>query len=335
MRSILISAFLFLSVNFQALAQVNLTDGLVAFYPFDGNANDESGNGLTATIIDSPVLIAGCDNTPGSAFYFDGVDDYIEVASTMSLNLSSSAEFAVSVWIKAPQAQAPSSGTVSDIISKWSSANLANPYSYTVRINNQNHESPGAIVVARYDGTCANISKIESTQSLNDDEWHNLIFQKESDDFLKLYIDGQLEGATEDLVNCSVNNAENLLFGLRSRSNPNSIHPYRGGIDDIRLYNRALTADEIDAIADKSITHVQEWSLDRKVIIYPNPPLNNEIHVKGVAPEDILCMELFDLSGRLVTLIRANQIPSVAPGVYVLKLTFKDTRVHTDKIVIN
>ncbi len=59
----------------------NVNDGLVAFYPFNGNALDESGNGNHGTVSGS-VLTEDRFGKPNNAFLFDGVDDYIEVANT-------------------------------------------------------------------------------------------------------------------------------------------------------------------------------------------------------------------------------------------------------------
>ena len=170
-------------MNSVLLCQVNLENGLVAFYPFNGNTDDESGNNQHAAIVNTPILGVDCKNSPKSAYYFDGINDYIEVPNNSNINFGISDSFAISVWIKAPFEQANSVGTVSDILSKWS-ANLTQPYSYTIRINNQNNNKPGAIVVARYDGnenSCNNSSKIESNILLNDNRWHNIIFQKGSD----------------------------------------------------------------------------------------------------------------------------------------------------------
>ena len=57
-------------------AQVNLDSGLVAYYPFNGNANDESGNGNNGTI-HGAVLTSDRFGNEKFSFSFDGVNDYI------------------------------------------------------------------------------------------------------------------------------------------------------------------------------------------------------------------------------------------------------------------
>jgi hypothetical protein len=62
---------------------------LLAYYPFNGNANDESGNGNHGTI-HGPVLTEDRFGNPNSAFSFDGVDDYIDLGNDASLSPAAS-----------------------------------------------------------------------------------------------------------------------------------------------------------------------------------------------------------------------------------------------------
>ena len=73
----------------------DLTSGLVAYYPFDGNALDASGNGHDGTIHGSTLTTDRLGNA-NSAYSFDGVDDYIDMGSFPFVYDYSS----VSLWIK-------------------------------------------------------------------------------------------------------------------------------------------------------------------------------------------------------------------------------------------
>jgi hypothetical protein len=78
-----------------AAAYADLADGLVAYWSFDsGTAQDDSGNGNNGTIIGSPTAAAG---HVGQAFDFDGVDDGINVPSNPSLELPN--ELTAAAWI--------------------------------------------------------------------------------------------------------------------------------------------------------------------------------------------------------------------------------------------
>ena len=71
-------------------------DGLLGYWSFSGNANDESGNGHHGTV-HSCVLSEDRFGNPNSAYYFDGVDDYIAIEPS-SLVVNESA-ITVSCWI--------------------------------------------------------------------------------------------------------------------------------------------------------------------------------------------------------------------------------------------
>jgi hypothetical protein len=66
-------------------AQVNLGNGLLAYYPFNGNTNDASGNGNNATNFGASLTTDQGGN-PNSAYYFDG-GDYMSIAGNASLSL--------------------------------------------------------------------------------------------------------------------------------------------------------------------------------------------------------------------------------------------------------
>jgi len=71
--------------------------GLVAYYPFNGNANDESGNGHDGTV-NGPVLTTDRLGNADSAYRFDGSDDYIQIADSPLLDISQ--EFTIQAWIR-------------------------------------------------------------------------------------------------------------------------------------------------------------------------------------------------------------------------------------------
>ena len=73
------------------------TNGLVGWWPFNGNANDESGNGNNGTV-NGATLTADRNGKANSAYSFDGVNDFIEVAQNQTLNNVSS--FSISIWYK-------------------------------------------------------------------------------------------------------------------------------------------------------------------------------------------------------------------------------------------
>ena len=85
------AVFIILTITTTALAlqvqaQSFITNGLVAYYPFNGNANDESGNGYNGTV-HRALLAADRFGRPASCFNFNGRNNYIQLPlNTGSLN---------------------------------------------------------------------------------------------------------------------------------------------------------------------------------------------------------------------------------------------------------
>jgi hypothetical protein len=88
---------IFLGCFFAPAANADLSDGLVAYYPFNGNANDESGNGNDASYCGA-ILTQDRFGKPNGAYQFNGGNsDYIEIPNSPFLNLST---YTVTCWVK-------------------------------------------------------------------------------------------------------------------------------------------------------------------------------------------------------------------------------------------
>ncbi len=78
----------------------NINDGLLGYYPFNGNAYDESGNGNNGNVSDATLTEDRFGN-PNSAYSFDGVDDYILIPNRKAFNfLHNGNNFTISLWLK-------------------------------------------------------------------------------------------------------------------------------------------------------------------------------------------------------------------------------------------
>lgn len=75
--------------------RADLDSGLVAYYPFSGNANDASGNGNNGTVY-GPVLTNDVFGSSSSAYQFDGVNDYVSIPNSSTLSFTDN--FSFSLW---------------------------------------------------------------------------------------------------------------------------------------------------------------------------------------------------------------------------------------------
>jgi hypothetical protein len=184
------------------------------------------------------------DNSPQNvALNFDGVDDYVEIPSSVG-NFATGQDFTVSCWIK-PDATQPTSAvnpSENDIISKWAGtgSGVNNNYPFVIRYLNSTNANPNKILVGQWDGTT--FTTVTSTATVNDGNWHHVAFVRGATGF-SLYIDGTLQGtAVADNVTGTTDNTTPLQIGRRG----NGQNYFKGEIDEVRIWNVGKTAIQID-----------------------------------------------------------------------------------------
>jgi len=82
---------------FPCVGKASLLDGLVAHYDLNGNAADSSGFGNDGSLV-GVTSSADRFGAPNSAYYFDGVDDYINIPESSAFDSSA---FSISLWFRA------------------------------------------------------------------------------------------------------------------------------------------------------------------------------------------------------------------------------------------
>jgi hypothetical protein len=87
-----------LLISFISTAQADLNDGLMGYYPFNGNANDESGNNQNGIVKGATLQTDVFDNYESKSYYFDGKNDYIEIADNNILGITNS--MTICAWAK-------------------------------------------------------------------------------------------------------------------------------------------------------------------------------------------------------------------------------------------
>ncbi|MBN2747718.1 MAG: VCBS repeat-containing protein [Bacteroidales bacterium] len=225
---------------------VNLDSGLVAHYPFNGNANDESGNGNHGTVYGATLTTDRFGND-SSAYSFDGVDDYIKVDHDTIFNFNTS--FSISFWEKALN--------IGDVICKGRDITCN---SFNIFSNLMKYHCPSKFVGQ------ANI--------LGDWQFITAIYNQ-GNSSLEFYINGVLDSSANFINNFTVTNQYPLVFGRHFTNADGSggyNYQYQGSIDDIMFFDKALTQFEID-----SLYHIGGWGDNGLVTSYPfNGNANDE-----------------------------------------------------------
>jgi len=205
----------------------NLDHGLVAYYLFNGSATDESGHGNTG-IVYGATLTTDRFGNENSAYNFDGINDYIDCGGDSSI--MPTGQITVSVWIKSNAIQ------TGYILGR----NFGNLDGYQLFLSNQ---LDNATSLARFgiDNTL-----IYSDSPIENGGWNHLVMTYDGST-LRGYVNGELQSSTGTgmgTINSAINN---LRIGLQGPNDAGyaTSYPFHGCIDDIRIYNRALSSYEV------------------------------------------------------------------------------------------
>lgn len=206
----------------------DLNSGLKAYYPFNGNANDESGNGNQGTVYGAALTEDRFGNTR-SAYNFDGVNDYIKIPYVEMIEPSI---FTLSVWLKT---------TGNSWHTLWTSDPDSYYCSHGFEMSIYNGKGSANIDPTRF---CRDGSTIYSNNLLNDGRWHHMVFLY--DGSMSLFIDGILQDHT--MSSPYTKTQAPVHIGMTYNSGDQGQRYFPGAIDDIRLYDRILSESEINML---------------------------------------------------------------------------------------
>jgi hypothetical protein len=210
------------------VAHAGINDGLVAYFLFDGNAKDISGNGHDGTVHDA-IFTSNRFGQADAACWFDGNGDYIEIPHSPVFDMNTN-EFSLSLWLKfGPQPAPYYYGAVF-----LKAANPSFPYEgFSLFV-----DYPDNHCEFRLD---AREPLHSQTNDLHNNSWRHFVCLKQGSE-IKLYVDGIFDHSRAVTHTTSDNSASIILGGNHVVHTAQS---YKGVMDDIRLYNRALSPDEI------------------------------------------------------------------------------------------
>ena len=236
------------------------TDGLVAYYPFNGNANDESGNGHHGTV-NGATLTSDRDGNENSSYSFDGVDDFIRTTTILN---DVKENFTFSVWVYPKEEQYlewdEGSTVVDGPLYKQTIIHPTHGQSY----NGVENEIAGAglyvgtnglVVVEHSDGYVRNSLILRSNLS----NW-NLVTIVYKENTPNLYVNGffvKSFNSGDRTVYASLgyditSRADYSKSGFGSGFYPRHNQNFNGVIDDIIVWNRVLSEQEIQNLYNSS-----------------------------------------------------------------------------------
>jgi hypothetical protein len=345
---------LLLSVTILFITPLYAQDpSLVGFWTFDDSTGvDSSFYGNDGTLNGDPMIINGMK---GSAFYFDGIDDEVFVWDSNSLDTDSS--MTISLWIM-PDSVSPGGAKA---MSKWYSSPQEGDWIFSL----SSRDSCNGTCVSYYFGFANyavygypngwfSIGPNNIDYYLILGEW-NFIAVTFDTGFVNLYYNGSLINTDTTIIKYTSLNeygTDDIHIGRYRTGNPN--YSFKGGLDEIRIYNRALSPAEVNDVYNQ-VTAVEEneiydiptdYNLAQN---FPNP-FNSSTIIKFTIPSDVkretsnVILKVYDVMGNEITTLvneekaagtyeitwYAEYLPS---GVYFYRLQAGDF-IRTKKMIM-
>lgn len=313
--------------GFNAFAQCNpdITTGLIANWNLTGNAIDSSGNGHNGTVNGATLATDRCGNL-NAAYYFngEGTNQYITVPNSASLSLNNTA-FTISAWIKSDSSLA--NGT---ILSKRNGSQLTNGYIFFIDGTNQHL---GFAVAGGSPGSFG----VRSSAAIDTNSWKLVVATYDNiTDTMKMYINGVLDTAVGNVPSPT---ATSSTFRIGNDSYGQA-YEFKGKIDDIKLFNRALDSCDVDSLYHTlcSLTGIHENIIATNIQLFPNP--NNGRFVVALSNYSLENSKL-TITNLIGEKLQENELKfgvneiniKHSSGIYFLTVSNKNGR-YTTKIIV-
>lgn len=226
------------------LAQANpiITNGLVAAYEFNGNANDSSGNGNDG-IVNGASLATDRHGNTNSAYSFNAANDnYISFNDSPSLDQTVTDAITVSAWVNFDNFGTNANARGQTILGKWGGSG---PVAY-ILYRDMREGVP-------YNRLFWNINNDINTMvsipfPIGEHQWFNVVGTADSSG-VNLYINSELVAIGNAGVSQINATANNLKIGYED-TGPS---PFNGMIDSVYIYNRAISSTEVKALYNESL----------------------------------------------------------------------------------
>lgn len=222
------------------------TNGLVAWYPFNGNANDLSGNNLNANVVGA-TLTTDRNNGVSKAYDFDVANasfglqnDEVFVPYSSLMNVSN---ITVSVWLN-PRSyfwSGNSGDANSTIINRFQNGySTPNGQAWGITFN----ETSVTGFINNSNGTGGSSAVSNNALALN--QWHHLVMTYNGSQ-IKLYVNGALVSSQNHTGSMNIAGNSGISIGESNQANGYWYHT-NGKIDNVGIWNRELTLSEIQQL---------------------------------------------------------------------------------------
>ena len=285
-----------------------LTLGLKAFYGFGGDAHDGSGHNNNGVLIGNPVLTTDRFNYTDCAYQFPGSStDYIEIPYSSDFDILPSAALSISLWY---QGGTSATGDFEELFLKQVSLTSSLPSAYHLALYDLNKPSFGS-EFSPY---------VMPPTAPSAPDWHHLVGIYDNKNW-DLYVDDTWwHGSDYSGLNSILQSSGSIHIGKY----------FNGKIDDIRFYDRVLTASEVHDIfvlpGSCSELGMGKFSEQPVFNVFPNPTTGT-VYLETSNTTKQTLVSVFDIRGQEIIMQSLNQqnsmidLSSFPIGLYLIRLT--------------
>jgi hypothetical protein len=209
-------------------------DQLEGYYPFTNSVVDFSNNNRNGITGGNPTYVEDRYSSSTSALYFDGLDDFVDIGTSEFFNMAENDNFSFSFWM-APEETSYTGERV--VLGTYASPSNQRVYKIGLR------SSPDQDIILRMYNNGTSTSEFVNYGFTLD--WTHVVIVKEGTQ-VKMYVNGELASTTEISVTMKTGftSIPTYIGGVYlSNSSPDLL--YKGKIDDVAFYSKALSLDEV------------------------------------------------------------------------------------------
>ncbi len=292
------------------------TKELVAYYPFNGNANDESGNNHHGTV-SGPTLTEDRFGNPNSAYYYNGANNNIDIGAwenggPMSFNL----------WVKWDSFT--NWGLIMDLSLGKNNNNIyiGNQSTSNTLMFHTLDESTKYLFYCNDTATYPN-----SPLTLN--AWTMITCTVDDTGLMKAYKNAELIGTFNGFTPKKMVRT-NQYFG--SYNYPENGY-FKGTLDDIRMYSAVLSASEISSLFTNNSLNAEKFKTATESNFYVS---ENTLHfTNNQNLNEIKTIKIYNLLGQKVfetsKVEKEISLKQIKQGVYIIKVGDKNSGIQTQK----
>lgn len=234
--------FLLVFVSLSVLkSQVNLKNGLVAYFTLDGHAVDSGSNGLNGTIVGATPTTSRF-NRPSTAMEFNGTNQHISIPHDASLNLFGNRTF--SVWY---YTDATGLKNYPNVFYKQGDLIPGSYPHFALQLAEEAGYLSNRYKTAFFGGKNTTNYTVFTKQKYTDyqNQWvHIAVTYNAIDGYLRVFFNGAISDSTYVPSFTTNTSLDSMQIGRGSKVNyPDSY--FKGRIDDLRIYNRTLSKEEV------------------------------------------------------------------------------------------